>query len=269
MHMKKVMQYFFGDLLSATASEEVVDTANLCVLCKEIINFRSEGLNVETIQTVFAEYCYKSRQCLLPRSSLSDMMDIPLWFAIASYAENTTVPKDHSAYWSNSIAYFISKNQIDTDVFRTLTNKSLIPTINPNAAVILLREERRHGLHECCNNEKKSNTATTMPVEDEDVDVVNGSKKNDKDIDDTTMLSNLQERCIESFNLANLEHEDNEDLREKVLDAMSHTMTKTYLRKTLSRTRKIQRKSKEAIQKVINENLTQWNDTDWYDSDSS
>ena len=177
MHMKKVMQYFFGDLLSATASEEVVDTANLCVLCKEIINFRSEGLNVETIQTVFAEYCYKSRQCLLPRSSLSDMMDIPLWFAIASYAENTTVPKDHSAYWSNSIAYFVSKNQVDTDVFRTLTNKSLIPTINPNAAVILLREERRHGLHECCNNEKKSNTATTMPVEDEDVDVVNGSKK--------------------------------------------------------------------------------------------
>ena len=198
---------------------------HLCCLCKEIINFRSEGLNVETIQDFFAECCHKNKHHLRPGFPLAKFMDVPLWFAIASYTEENAFPKDDSEYWSENIAFFIDSNEIDETAFRTLTDTNFIPIINANAAVIFLKEEHKHGLHE---------RSSVVDEEKEDYDVVNGDHDddNDKVIDDTTLLlTNLQERCVDSFDLANLEQEDNEDLREKVLGVLSPSVMKAYLRK--------------------------------------
>ena len=262
LYMKKIKTILcISDLAPPTASDYDEDiTTNYYILCKEIINFRSEGLNVETIQNIFAECCHKSKKLLQPGSPLSKIMDVPLWFAIASYTEENAFLKNDSDYWSKNIAFFIDSNEIDEDAFRTLTSTKFIPTINASAAVIFLKEEHKHGLHE---------RSSVVDEEKEDYDVVNGNHNdaNDKVIDDMTLLlTNLQERCVESFDLANLEQGDNEDLREKVLGVMSHTVTKAYLRKNLLRTRQrikskdeeisqIKKARKEAIDRLEKEKL--------------
>ena len=196
----------------------------LIPICQEIINFRSEGLNVETIQSAFVERCGQNRDFLRPTSSLSDFVDTAIWIAIASYLKNTPCPKEHSEDWSTNIAYFITKNKIETTTFRMLTNKQLIPTIHAEAAVVLLKEESEHGFDECF-------------VEEYDI-IINGDHENDEVIiNETTMLSNLQERCVDSFDLAKLENDA--DFCEEVLAVMTPSVMKAYVRKNLLRTREI------------------------------
>ena len=215
----------------------------LCLWCTDIINFRSEGLNVETIQTIFVECCCENRKCLSPGSLLSKIIDTPLWLCIASKKLDNNLPQIvYSMDWSENVAYFIHNDttgSIENNAFRILTNDTFIPNIHPTAAIILLNEERTRGLHDLPIQEipvTEAMMTTAKTTEDEDYDEIDDHTVNKKD-DDDTMLSNLQERCIDSFDSANLEQESNENLREKVLNVMSHTVLKAYLRKNLVRTR--------------------------------
>ena len=215
----------------------------LCLWCTDIINFRSEGLNVETIQTIFLECCCENRKCLSPGSLLSKIIDTPLWLCITSKQSDNNLPQRvYSMDWSENVSYFIHNDttgSIENNAFRILTNDTFIPNIHPTAAIILLNEERTRGLHDLPIQEipvTEAMTTTAKTTEDEDYDEIDGHTANKKD-DDDTMLSNSQERCIGSFDSANLEQESNEDLREEVLNVMLHTVMKAYLRKNLVRTR--------------------------------
>ena len=211
------------------------------VLCKDIINFRSAGLNVEAIQKMFVACCTRNRLCLSLGSPLSKVIDSALWLSIASsVGKGDICPGNESNDWSNNVAYFIGENAIDADAFRILTDKNLLPTVDPNAAVILLDKERAHGLYERLLEENET--------KDMDVDGVRGVD-DVRDDNGSTQLTCLQDRCVESFNLANLESESQEDLREKALRVMSHTVMNAFLRKNLCRTRQtLKRKNDEISQ---------------------
>ena len=215
------------------------------VLCKDIINFRSAGLNVEAIQKMFVACCTRNRLCLSLGSPLSKVIDSALWLSIASsVGKGDICPGNESNDWSNNVAYFIGENAIDADAFRILTDKNLLPTVDPNAAVILLDKERAHGLHECLLKENETKDTAVDGVCGVD-DVCDGVR----DDNGSTVLTCLQVRCVESFNLANLESESQERLRERALRVMSHTVVNEFLRKNLCRTRQtLKRKNDEISQ---------------------
>ena len=248
---------------SLQSQQDKVD-AYYCLLCKDIINFRSESLNVETIQRIFVECCSKDRKCLSPESPLSKIIDVTLWLAIALNMIHEGYPFIHSHDWSNNIAYFIDNNDaesVDDDAFLILSNSELIPRIHPNAAVILLEKEQSRGLHK---RAVENDNATKTTTEEEE-----GSGLIDK-VDDDTMLSDLQERSVESFDSAQLELEDNDVLREKVLNVMSPAVMKAYLRQTLVSMRKVinekddeirktKREKKEAVDQITTESNNRQN----------
>ena len=193
---------------------------------------------------MFVACCIRNRLCLSPDSPLSKVIDSVLWLSIASSVGKGVIyhicPGTESNGWSNNVAYFIGENAIDADAFRILTNKNLLPTVDPNAAVILLDKERAHGLYERLLEENET--------KDMDVDGVRGVD-DVRDDNGSTQLTCLQDRCVESFNLANLECESQEDLREKALRVMSHTVMNAFLRKNLCRTRQtLKRKNDEISQ---------------------
>ena len=205
-------------------------------ICAHIISFRSEGLGVETMETILIEWCFNNITILLSGSSIAKVFDLDLWLSLASYMEDNVfniifrVTKE-SEVWSINIAHFIAENPelVDNDAFQKLSNDKVLPTIHPNAAIILLKEECRRGLHE--SSAVVNNDDNKLTVED-----VEHNVETDADDDDSTMLlTNLQQRCVVSFDAANLESGDNTDLKIKVLNVMPHTVMKEYLRLNLLR----------------------------------
>ena len=197
-----------------------------CILCKELINFRSEGLNVEMIEAMFIQCCYENRDGLSPGAPLSKVFDITLWITLASnLADKVVAGSVESKDWSENIAYYIVKNtkEINDDAFRTLTHGKVLPTFHPTAAIILLREERRRGLDR--------NNVVDGQQENDDVD----DNSSDDDNDDDNVLTNLQKRCVDSFDSANLENADNKELRDKAFLEMSHTVIKNLIIDTITR----------------------------------
>jgi hypothetical protein len=63
----------------------------------------------------------------------------------------------------------------------------------------------------------------------------------DADSDENMLLSNLQQRCVESFILVGLEKDANKELREKAILSMSHNVMRVYLRETLSQNRTVEK----------------------------
>ena len=107
---------------------------------------------------------------------------------------------------------------------RTLTHGKVLPTFHPTAAIILLREERRRGLD--------TNNVVDSQQDNDDVD----DNSSDDDNDDDNVLTNLlQQRCVDSFDSANLEKADNKELRDKAFLEMSHTVIKSIIIDTITR----------------------------------
>ena len=235
-YTEKVREYL-SVLMKNVLYTRVLNSPNeyTCVLCKELINFRSEGLNVKMVEAMFIQCCYENRKCLSPRAPLTKVFDITLWISLVSYLEDKlVVGGDECIDWSNNIAYYIDENSkvIDEDAFRTLTHTGVLPTIHPNAAIILLKEEMIRGLD-------KYDVVDGQEDDGEDVD--SGDDADDEDDDDVddndNELTHLQQRCVDSFEAADLENPDNNELRDKAIDVMSPTFAKMYLKRVLLRDR--------------------------------
>ena len=210
----------------------------MCVICAHIVSFRSEGLSVETMEAILIEWCFNNSGLLLG-SSLTKVIDVTLWLSLASYLEDNVFVnsvfklEEESEVWSINIAHFIAENPelVDNDAFQKLSNRKVLPTIHPTAAIILLKEECRRGLHD--RSVVVNNNDNNLTVEDDEHNV----EINADDDDSTMLLTNLQQRCVVSFDAANLENYHNIELKNKVLNVMSHTVMKEYLRLNLLRMR--------------------------------
>ena len=234
-----------------------------CAICAHVINFRSEGLSVETMEAILFKFCINNYKYLTCGSKLSKVSDVKLWLSIGpDIRKNCSLVE--WGKWSDNIAYFIDANLevIDDDEFQQLTN--VLPIIHPKGAVIFLREERRRGLHERSKNgnkDKKKSTAYTAYK----YKYVNGNKKDTNDDDETVVLTDLQDRCVVSFDKAELENTT--DLREQALSVMSNSVMKEYVRRSLSRLNKVSTRleNRDAIcRKLHNEGEVKYDSDNYY-----
>merc|ERR1712232_177871 len=135
------------------------------------------------------DYCYGNHLTLSDESHLSDVADLPLFLGIVrrfdqqvSDKTNSNTEPTLSKDCSKNISTFIEKNHanllslMDHDAFKKLTAENILPIIDETAALVLLKFEQNY-----C-----------------DVDYRQGGSS----------ISNLQQRCINSFIDAKLERDE-------------------------------------------------------------
>ena len=105
---------------------------------------------------MISQRCYEKNE-LLTDSQLNEIADLPLWLDIASIIEENRVCtktklefqiKEESKGWSRDIVYFLENNEnasaVDLEAFQKLTGETILPYVDVNAALVLLKEEHKH-----------------------------------------------------------------------------------------------------------------------------
>jgi hypothetical protein len=141
---------------SKNVSKEMASEEELHLLYEDIIDFRTAGLIVERGQHLISQRCYEKNE-LLTDSQLNEIADLPLWLDIASIIEENRVCtktklefqiKEESKGWSRDIVYFLENNEnasaVDLEAFQKLTGETILPYVDVNAALVLLKEEHKH-----------------------------------------------------------------------------------------------------------------------------
>jgi len=99
--------------------------------------------------------------------------------------------------WSVNIANFLENNDnssaVDFASFQKLTGQEILPNVDANAALVLLKEEQKY----------------VSP------DVHINVDNNDGEQEESSLLTNLQNRCLEILVEANLELKVKQELRER------------------------------------------------------
>ena len=140
---------------------------------------------------------------------------LPLWLNVVFFINNPL--KSCSKYWSESVANFLvninKSSAIDSNSFQKLTDENVLPYVNANAALVLLKEEQKYG---CPEAPFSDDSDSKLPK-----------------------LTNLQERCVKSLIEAELERNTRKEHREKLRQRATETMYSlphvmgTYLNRTL------------------------------------
>jgi len=214
----------------------------LHMLYEEIIVFRASGFSVTAAQTMTSKLCYDTKQLLSKNTPLAAIADLPLWlnvvFLIQEVVENsdgTGEPrqsKSSSREWSLNIANFLedddNRSTVDSISFQKLTDEGILPNVDENATLVLLKEEQRHASSKVYNN----NDNDTKDDDDDDDD---GNNNNGAAVEALPQLTNLQNRCVESLDEAKLELDSNKELRALATGVMymSPRVMRTYLDRTL------------------------------------
>lgn len=105
--------------------------------------------------------------------------------------------------WSVNIANFLENNDnssaVDFASFQKLTGQEILPNVDANAALVLLKEEQKY----------------VSP------DVHINVDNNVGEQEESSLLTNLQNRCLESLVEANLELKVKQELRERATKVMT------------------------------------------------
>ena len=201
----------FNDMASQT-------TLNL--LYEQILEFRAVGLNVEQAQSILSENCYIRMDLLKNGSPLAIIADLPLWLDVVLIIQERGY-KSNIQYSSNSCSTFIvnffenndNSSAVDSESFQKLTDEKVLPNVDVDAALVLLKEEQKYATPD-------------VPISDDD---------NTKETEPLA-LTNLQNRCLESLIKAKLELTTQKELRDratKVMILLPRVMG-SYLNKTLN-----------------------------------
>jgi len=207
----------FSDLVFA----DMASKTKLHLLYEEIIEFRAAGLSVEKAQTITSKLCYDAKKLLSEDTPLASIADLPLWLNVVHLIRETgeeRPSKSASKDWSCNIANFLedddNRSTVDANDFQKLSSEEVLPHVDENASLRFLKEEQRHASSKVYNDtgDGKEGKETELPP-----------------------VTNLQNRCVESLDEANLELDSNKELRERATEVMfaSPRVMRTYLDRTL------------------------------------
>jgi hypothetical protein len=202
-------------MYSENLIKETASKLKLHLLYADVIEFRAAGLNVEHAQNLISRECSLDKILLSSGMQLAVIADLPLWLNVVFFINNPL--KKCSKYWSTSVANFLvninKSSAIDSNSFQKLTDENVLPYVNANAALVLLKEEQKYG---CPEAPFSDDSDSKLPK-----------------------LTNLQERCVKSLIEAELERNETKEYREKLRQRVIETMYSlphvmgTYLNRTL------------------------------------
>jgi len=195
----------------------------LDLLYEQVVEFRAVGLNTERAENMISAICYNRIDLLSKGTPMALIADLPLWlnvvYFIQEHGHRYDIPlKSTSINLSMNIANFLENNDnssaVDFDSFEKLTGEKILPYVDANAALVLLKEEQKYVSSEIHISEDSKDGEQEEPL----------------------VITNLQDRCLESLVEAKLGLNINKELRHratKVMTLLPRVMEMYLNKKTL------------------------------------
>lgn len=214
---------------------------------------RSIVLDANPIMDMVVILCHQCPIVLDSHTNLFKIADLCLWLSIGSLLANDddendkATSADSSRAWSENLTnFFNTYHEEDVvnlkDSFRTLTAENILPEVSSKVALRLLEYESKHGLGFLTRRAKNAkemddgdiSRATSDVSDDGTISTTHGS-----DIDEvveeellgTSLLTNLQHRCIRALCESNWSGEENdlEQKRGKLVDITTPAVLEALL----------------------------------------